>query len=53
MFDTGNHGNAVQQLLKQFVIIKENKNISLCGAGVKYRLSMNNQSMSEIPSLNE
>ena len=25
MFDTGNHGNAAQQLLKQFVIIKENK----------------------------
>ena len=25
MFDTGNNGNAVQQLLKQFVIIKVNK----------------------------
>ena len=25
MFNTGNHGNAVKQLLKQFVIIKENK----------------------------
>ena len=25
MFDTGNHGNAVKQLLKQFLIIKENK----------------------------
>ena len=38
MFDTGNHRNAVQQLIKQFVIIKGNKNISLSGAGVKYRL---------------
>ena len=26
-FDTGNHGKAVQQLLKQFVIIKENKTL--------------------------
>ena len=25
MFDTGNHGKAVKKLLKQFVIIKENK----------------------------
>ena len=25
MFDTGNHGNAVKQLLKQFVVIKESK----------------------------
>ena len=25
MFDTGNNGNAVQQLLKQFVIVKVNK----------------------------
>ena len=25
MFDTDSHGNAVEQLLKQFIIIKENK----------------------------
>ena len=38
MFDTGNHGHAVYQLLKQFVIIKENKNIRLSGTRVKYCL---------------
>ena len=25
MFDTDSHGNAVEQLLKQLIIIKENK----------------------------
>ena len=42
MCDTGNHGHAVYQLLKQFVIIKENKNINLSGTRVKYCLWMNN-----------
>ena len=28
MFDTGNRGNAVQQLFKQFLMIKESKTLA-------------------------
>ena len=42
MFDTGNHGKAVSQLLKEFVIIKKKKRFSLSRARMEYRLCMNN-----------